>query len=60
MKSEWKVMHNYAGGEMFYQVYRLRDVNDVDHTGNREIIGYFDTEEAAQEFATFKNREEKR
>ncbi|WP_418559371.1 hypothetical protein [Megasphaera massiliensis] len=32
MKSEWKVTYN---GE-YYEVYRLRDVSRVDHSGNRE------------------------
>lgn len=56
MKSKWKVSSTYAGGERFYQVYRLRDVNEVDHSGNREIAGTFDDEAQAQEYADAKNR----
>jgi hypothetical protein len=56
MKSKWKVSSTYAGGERFYQVYRLRDVNEVDHSGNREIAGTFDDEARAQEYADAKNR----
>ena len=37
MKSEWRVSHTYAGGKMFRQVYRLRDVDEVDHSGNGEV-----------------------
>ena len=56
MKSKWKVSNTYAGGERFYQVYRLRDVNEVDHSGNREIAGTFDDESRAHEYADAKNR----
>ena len=38
MKSEWRVTCNYIGGELFYDVYRLRDRTDVDHSGNREYV----------------------
>lgn len=58
MPSEWMVMTNFAGGECFYQVFRLKDKNAVDHAGNREIIGGFDTEEAATEFCEKLNRGE--
>lgn len=56
MKSEWKVSHTYAGMELIYQVYRLRDTAECDHSGNREIVGTFDSEEAAQEYAEELNR----
>ncbi len=36
MKSEGKVTCNCIGGEWFYDVYRLRDRTDVDHSGNCE------------------------
>ena len=36
MKGKWKVTHQTCDGEEIYQVYRLRDVNSVDHSGNRE------------------------
>lgn len=38
MKSEGKVTCNCIGGEWFYDVYRLRDRTDVDHSGNREYV----------------------
>ena len=36
MKGKWKVTVQYIGDEKIYQVYRLKDVNGVDHSGNRE------------------------
>ena len=49
MKSEWKISHCHTCGETFIQVYRLRDVNGVDHQGNREYLSkIFDTDEEAQ------------
>lgn len=38
MKSEWRVTCNYIGGELFYGVYRLRDLDEIDHSGNREYV----------------------
>lgn len=38
MKSEWRVTCNYIGGERFYGVYRLRDLDEIDHSGNREYV----------------------
>lgn len=35
----WEVAHIYGGGMSIWQVYRLRDVNEVDHSGNREYAG---------------------
>ena len=58
MKSEWRVSSNYVGGKDVYQVYRLLDVNEVDHSGNREVIGTFDDEKRAQWCADAKNRME--
>ena len=38
MKSEWRVTCNYICGGPVYNVYRLRDRTDVDHSGNREYV----------------------
>lgn len=38
MKSEWRVTSNYICGGLVYNVYRLRDRTDVDHSGNREYV----------------------
>lgn len=43
MKGPWKVSSNYINGEKMYIVYRLRDVNAVDHSGNREYAGEYAT-----------------
>lgn len=43
MKGEWKVTSQYIGDEKVYQVYRLRNVNEVDHGGNREYVPKFTT-----------------
>lgn len=39
MKSVWKVTTNWVGDEKMYGVYRLRNVDEVDHSGNREFHG---------------------
>ncbi|MDD3109630.1 MAG: hypothetical protein PHH32_03190 [Eubacteriales bacterium] len=36
MKGPWKVTSNLIIDQKQYQVYRLRDMNEVDHSGNRE------------------------
>lgn len=36
VKGEWQVSSQYIGGLKVYQVYRLRDVAEIDHAGNRE------------------------
>lgn len=36
MKSEWRVSSNIINGRKMYIAYRLRDVNGIDHIGNRE------------------------
>lgn len=59
MKSEWRVSINPIGpDEYLYQVYRLRDVDAVDHSGNREIYKAYDTEAEAQQCAQRMNIEE--
>lgn len=48
MKSEWRVTSNRINDEKMYAVYRLRDMNVVDHSGNREYAGdYIRTRETA-------------
>ena len=39
MKSEWKISSMYLGGKKVYQVYRIKDMKKVDHSGNREYKG---------------------
>lgn len=59
MKSKWKVTSNPINGMTMYAVYRLRDVNAVDHSGNREFAGeWTEHREAAQIVADKLNTEE--
>lgn len=48
MKSEWRVCTTPVGGKMLYDVYRLRDVSEVHHSGNMETRGYYDEEADAE------------
>lgn len=59
MKSEWKISSMYLGGKKVYQVYRIKDMRVVDHSGNREYAGGLLHDEAeAMELAAKLNREE--
>ena len=39
MKSEWKVTTNFFNDKKMYGVYRIKNVAEVDHSGNREMFG---------------------
>lgn len=56
--SEWKVGVVYTSFEKVFQVYRLKDKDEPDYFGNREIVGTFDLQERAQEYADELNRRE--
>lgn len=57
MTSDWRVSSQYINSEKIYQVYRLRNVNGIDHSGNREYCGgIFTDEAAAQAFADELNK----
>lgn len=59
--SAWMVSANPIAGRMFYGVYRLRDVNKVDHSGNRETRGgWYETKAEAEKLAATLNAEEKK
>ena len=59
--SEWRVAHQYAGSIYFIRVYRLRDKDAIDHSGNREYIeAIFKTDEEAESFAASLNEHEYR
>ena len=34
--SEWRISSMWLGGKKVYQVYRIKDMTRVDHSGNRE------------------------
>lgn len=57
--SEWRVTSNLIGGAPWYGVYRLRDIDETDHNGNREYRGwYFQTKKEARALAEQLNKEE--
>lgn len=59
MKSEWKISSQYLGGRKVYQVYRIKDMRIVDHSGNREYAGGLTDDEAeAMALAERLNKEE--
>lgn len=61
MNGKWKVSSQYIGSEKIYQVYRLRDISKVDHSGNREFTGGIIEDEAiAEALAAKLNKEEAR
>ena len=56
--SEWRVSSNPIAGRTFYGVYRVRDINDIDHSGNRETRGgWYETREEAERLAETLNEE---
>ena len=59
MHGRWRIAHQYAGGEMFIRVFRLRDAFGVDHSGNREYVdAIFDSDAEAQAYADRLNKGE--
>ena len=59
-RSEWKVTSNYFCGVEMWAVYRLYDVNEVDHSGNRQYASaYMADKEKAEEIARQLNAGEK-
>lgn len=60
MQSEWRVTNNPMMAPTPYGVYRLRDTQAVDHSGNRENYGeYFGDRKDAEAVAKALNEEEK-
>lgn len=39
MIGEWRISSQYLGGKKVFQVYRIKDMRRVDHSGNREYAG---------------------
>lgn len=57
--SEWRISSMYLGGKKVYQVYRIKDMRVVDHSGNREYAGrLLHDEREAMEHAEKLNREQ--
>lgn len=57
--SEWRVTSNPVAGKMLYGVYRIRDLSQPDHSGNRETRGYWETKAEAEKLAKTLNEENK-
>ena len=54
----WKVLSNPVGGQMIYQVYRIKREDEPMHSGNIETVKLlFYSEEAAQAYADLMNEE---
>lgn len=58
MGDTWKVTTNNIDGRTVYGVYRIEDPEQIQHSGNREVLGYYDTREEAEETAEAFNRAE--
>ena len=60
MKSEWRITSNVIDGTKYYAIYRLRDIERTDHSGNREFFNeaLYDDREQATKMAEKLNREE--
>ena len=50
MKGPWKVTSQVIGDCKKYAVYRLIDINEVDHSGNREFAGDYVEDKSIAEF----------
>lgn len=61
MKGKWKVTCNPVGDRYLYAAFRLLDINEVDHSGNREYGSeYMASKEEAQAIAEKLNSEGER
>ena len=59
--SEWRVTANPVAGKMLYGVYRLKDKDALDHSGNRETRGgYYEHRSEAEHLAAVLNEEEEK
>lgn len=59
MKSNWKVTSNFINEEKMYAVYRIKDINKVDNSSNREYLGgYMLNKDEAKKIADEMNSKE--
>lgn len=59
MKSEWRVTSNIFGEKKVYAVYRLKNVDEVDHGGNRERASeWLESRAEAEQIAREMNQQE--
>lgn len=58
MNGKWKVTSNYINDQKLYAVYRLINVEEVDHSGNREMAtDYMENRQEAESIAENLNEE---
>ena len=58
-KSEWMVSSNTINGRTMYGVFRIRNVKEINHSGNRENYGdYYDDRKLAETLAKQLNKED--
>lgn len=55
----WKITTNVIDGKRIFGVYRIIDAAEIDHSGNREVLRYYDTREDAEMVAMELNKEVK-
>ena len=49
MKGKWKITSQRLDGKKVFAVFRLRNVDELDHSGNREFAtGYMDKQKAEE------------
>jgi hypothetical protein len=52
MENKWKLTSDFIDDKKVYRVYRLKDENGVDHSGNREYAtDYLDDKAVAEKAA---------
>ena len=52
----WLVSTTYTAGEKLYQVYRISDESQPDHSGTREVVYTTNKREDAEAYAEVMNR----
>lgn len=59
MKGRWEVTSNHINGKKVYRVFRKKNADAVDHSGNREYAGeYCDDRKACEALARYLNEKE--
>lgn len=46
--SKWRISTNIVDGAKIFEVYKLKDPLEVDHSGNREVMAAYKDKELAQ------------
>lgn len=48
MVERYRVCSNPVGGQIMYGVFRIKDPAKIDHSGNREVVGWHHDRERAE------------